>query len=187
MAVAREGGGHEFIDHVRYRYGIFDSAAKSDEIGVVVGFRHFGAEQIRNERAADAFDLVGGHADADARAAKQDTEIVPAFFKLIAGGNRHVRVVNGLTAAGSQIRDVDLLFFEKNDDLILEIHRSMVARYDNLFHLASPVRSLSFLFYKIAVNVNKKTLHMRHICVKNVHAQPVKTIFKSSPHRKRSV
>ncbi len=34
----------KFLDHLVNRYGIFNSASEGDEVGVVVGFGHFGAE-----------------------------------------------------------------------------------------------------------------------------------------------
>ncbi len=55
--------------------------------------------------------LLAAIDDADARAAKQDAEFIAAFFKFIAGGKRHVRVINGDTALGSHIRDFKILLF----------------------------------------------------------------------------
>ena len=44
LAITGEGCSQKFLDHLFNRYGIFNSASEGDEVGVVVGFSHFGAE-----------------------------------------------------------------------------------------------------------------------------------------------
>src|SRR5690606_10375737 len=78
----------KFLDHLMDRDGIFDSAAESNEVGVIVGFGHFSAEKIEKERAADAFDFVCGNRDSDACAAQKNPETVSAVFKLRASSER---------------------------------------------------------------------------------------------------
>ena len=51
----------DLLDADFHGHGIFYSASKGDEVGVIMGFGHFGAEKIGDERTADAFDFVGGN------------------------------------------------------------------------------------------------------------------------------
>lgn len=103
MAFTGKASIHELINHHVDIRCIGDSAAKGDEVGVVVGFGHFGAVEIKQERTADSLDFICTNRDADSRAAKQNAEIIAAFFKFAARSHGHIRIIHRNRAGYSHI------------------------------------------------------------------------------------
>ena len=68
---------------------------KAEDVGVVVRAGESGGEFIVGDGSADALDLVGGDAHADARAADEDARVHVRLDDCAARALRDVRVVGG--------------------------------------------------------------------------------------------
>ena len=74
MAAALEIGGQKDVNQFAGKAGADDARAHAQHVGVVMQACVLGREIIGAAGGANTLDLVGGHGDADARAAAQNAE-----------------------------------------------------------------------------------------------------------------
>ena len=72
MATALKLGVEPLVDNHLGELGAHDAGTKGEHVGVIVHARELGAEGLGAYDGANALDLIGGQADADAGTADQD-------------------------------------------------------------------------------------------------------------------
>ena len=126
MAAAFKVCGEPGIDDLQGQLRPNNAGAHGHHIRIVVLAAKPGAHQVRQQRAADALDLIGRDADADARRAKDD-----ALFTRAAGDGpgrccAKIRVVSAIGGIGAKILAGDAPFFQMALDSQFQVQRAVV-------------------------------------------------------------
>lgn len=105
---------HKDSEHFGSRHGARVTAAKNDEVRVVVGLRHPGRVEIGDWSAPNSVHLVGCHRDADSGPADEDSKIIGTLIAIELGTGKtgNIRIIHRLFSVHTHIPDCVALAFE---------------------------------------------------------------------------
>ena len=126
VAAALKLGVEPFVDNHLGELGAHDASAKGEHVGIVVHAGELGAEGLGAHDGANALDLIGGQADADAGTADQDTQVDVTvgngLTHLVAGDG----VVKALGGVGAKVHDLAAALLQVLGDDVLELDGGVV-------------------------------------------------------------
>ena len=106
MTATAELGGEEGVDNLLVELQRHEAAGEADDVAVVVLAAELGKLHGLDGRGADAGDLVGGHGNAQAGAADDDTAVSVAASHHAAHLVAKVGVVDAVVRGGAKVDDL---------------------------------------------------------------------------------